>query len=160
MYSQGDPEWVTASFKTPSPSLTFPRNMIREMPMSVLAKGAAALLMVAMAGCQMSEPEFGGSGGTAGFGGSGGSGGSGGFGGSGGSSTSSIALARDVCTRTLREQGRILVRIDSAREYQISGQTQGVEVRMTTRRDSLTASTEPRVCRFRYAGGTADISRT
>lgn len=103
---------------------------------------------IALAGCVETD-EFGGSGGS--FGGSGGWGGSGG---------GNVRLGRDVCARTLREQGRILVRIDSAREYAISGLTQGVEVHMTTRRSGLTASTEPRVCRFRYATGTADISRT
>ena len=35
-----------------------------------------------------------------------------------------------------------------------------MEVRMTDRRDAMTVNTEPRVCRFRYATGTADISRT
>lgn len=100
---------------------------------------------------------------TAGFGGSGGSfggsGGTGGFGGSGGSGSNSLSLARDLCKRALRDQGRILVRVDSVREY--GGTTpRGVEVRMTTRRDAMTVSTEPRVCRFSYASGTVDISRT
>lgn len=130
---------------------------------------AAALALAALTGCQTGDPGFGGSGGSGGsggFGGSGGSGsfggsgGSGSFGGSGGSNAGSISLARDICARTLREEGRILVRIDSAREYQIGNRTMGVEVRMTTRRSGMTASTEPRMCRFRYASGTADISRT
>jgi hypothetical protein len=67
----------------------------------------------------------------AGFGGSGGSGGSG-----GGSGT--FTLAQDTCKRAAR----------------------GVEVGMTVRHDSMTVTTEQRVCRFRYADATADISRT
>ncbi len=110
--------------------------------------GAAGSL--ALAGC-VETSDFGGSGGSFG--------GGGGFGGSGGSGSGSLSLGREICTRTLRDQGRILVRVDSVREY--GGTTpRGVEVRMTTRRDAMTVSTEPRVCRFSYASGTADISRT
>jgi hypothetical protein len=105
---------------------------------------------LALAGC-VETAEFGGSGNSFG--------GSGGFDGAGGSGSSSLSLARDVCTRTLRDQGRILVSIDSVREYDANN-PRGVEVRMTTRRDAMTVSTEPRVCRFSYSSGTADISRT
>lgn len=102
---------------------------------------------LALAGCV--EP--------GGFGGSGGSGG--GFGGSGGTGSASLSLGRDMCTRAVREDGRVLVSVDSVREY--GGNTpRGVEVRMTTRRSAMTVSTEPRVCRFSYATGTADVSRT
>ncbi|MEQ9038231.1 MAG: hypothetical protein RIE24_07745 [Silicimonas sp.] len=112
---------------------------------------AGVFASLALAGC-METAEFGGSGGS--FGGS-----NGGFGGSGGSNFANLSLGRDACTRTLREQGWILVRVDSVREY--GGSTpRGVEVRMTARRDALSVNTEPRVCRFSYASGTADISRT
>ncbi len=109
----------------------------------------ALIASIALAGC-MKNPEFGGSGGSSG---------GGGFGGAGGSNSGNLSLARDVCTRTLREQGMVLASVDSVREF--GGSTpRGVEVRMTTRRDAMTVNTEPRVCRFSYASGTADISRT
>lgn len=85
----------------------------------------------------------------------------GGSGGSAGSDASGIALARDVCTRTLRDEGALPVRIDRAEEYGFgTGGPRGVKVDMTIRRDALSVSTEQRVCRFSYATGTADISRT
>ena len=101
---------------------------------------------VALTGC-LETAEFGGSG-------------SGGFGGSGGSGSGSFARAQDICKRTLGDQGKMLVSVDSVREYAFSGAVQEVEVRMTVRRDAMTVNTEPRACRFRYATGTADISRT
>lgn len=110
---------------------------------------------LALAGC-VETSEFGGAGGSygdsgGGFGGSGGS--------YGGSGSGNLALGRDVCVRTLRQQGGILVRINSVREYG-GAMPRGVEVRMTTRRDAMSMNTESRVCRFSYASGTADISRT
>jgi hypothetical protein len=98
----------------------------------------------ALTGCMQTD---------AGFGGSGGSGGSG-----GGSGT--FTLAQDTCKRALRDQGMVLVSIDSTREYPVTGAARGVEVGMTVRHDSMTVTTEQRVCRFRYADATADISRT
>lgn len=104
---------------------------------------------LALAGC-MEATEFGGSGGTGG-----------GFGGSGGSSSGNLSLGRDVCLRTAREQGLNVAKVDSVREYSFGNNSpRGVEVRMQVRRDALTASTEPRMCRFLYSNGTADISRT
>ena len=113
---------------------------------------AGVFASLALAGC-METAEFGGSGGS--FGGSGG-----GFGGSGGSGSSSLALGRDTCLRAARDQGLNVARVDSVREYSFGNAVQGVEVRMQVRRSGMSVNTEPRVCRFRYSSGTADISRT
>lgn len=86
------------------------------------------------------------------------------FGGSGGftgSNQSGISRGRDVCVSTARQQGLTLARVESAREYGFfNGVPRGVEVRMQVRRDPLTVSVEPRVCRYVYSTGLADISRT
>jgi hypothetical protein len=109
---------------------------------------------IALAGC-VETAEFGGSGGSFG-----GSGGSGGFGGSGGTSSGNISLGRDMCLRAARDQNLNVARVDSVREYSFGSALQGVEVRMQVRRSGMSVNTEPRVCRFRYASGEADISRT
>lgn len=109
---------------------------------------------LALTGC-VETAEFGGSGNSFG-----GSGGSGGFGGSGGSGSGSLSLGRDMCLRAARDQGLNVARVDSAREYSFGNTVQGVEVRMQVRRSGMSVNTEPRVCRFRYASGEADIGRT
>ena len=121
---------------------------------SLLVASASLLLL---SGC-LDGDDFGGLGGTGGFGGSGGSGG---FGGSGGSNSGSLSLARDVCVRTASDQGLNVARIDSAEEYAFGNNPpRGIKVVMQVRRDAMSVNTEPRVCRFSYANGTADISRT
>ncbi|MGP1357081.1 hypothetical protein [Roseicyclus sp.] len=123
------------------------------MSRNVLAVvGTAALLL---AGC-VEETGFGGSGGSFGGGGFGGSGGS--FGGGG---SSGLSLGREICLDTARQQGLNVARVDSVEEYGFgSAGPRGVQVRMQVRRDAMTVSTEPRVCRFTYSNGLADISRT
>lgn len=117
------------------------------MTMKSMLGGVFASL--ALVGC-VETTEFGGLGGTGG-----------GFGGSGGSNSSNLSLGREVCLRTAREQGLIVARVDSVREYSFGNNPpRGVEVRMQVRRDAMTVSTEPRTCRFLYSNGTADISRT
>lgn len=106
---------------------------------------AGVFASLSLAGC-METAEFGGSGGS--------------FGGSGGSGSSSLALGRDTCLRAARDQGLNVARVDSVREYSFGNAVQGVEVRMQVRRSGMSVNTEPRVCRFRYSSGTADISRT
>lgn len=83
------------------------------------------------------------------------------FGGSGGSNSGSLSLARDVCVRTASDQGLNVARIDSAEEYAFGNNPpRGIKVVMQVRRDAMSVNTQPRVCRFSYANGTADISRT
>jgi hypothetical protein len=110
----------------------------------------AATAVILLAGC-VEETGFGGSGGSFG----------GGFGGSGGSGSSGLSLGREVCLDTARQQGLNVARVDSVEEYGFgSSGPRGVQVRMQVRRDPMTVSTEPRVCRFTYSNGLADISRT
>lgn len=121
------------------------------MPRKVLALAVIPALL--LAGC-VDGDDFGG------FGGSGGSNGFGGAGGSGGSSAG-ISLARDVCLNTARAQRLTVARVDSVREYGFAnGTARGVELRMQIRRDPMSLNLEPRVCRFSYSSGQADISRT
>ncbi|MFN3847063.1 MAG: hypothetical protein ACK4RZ_14740 [Paracoccaceae bacterium] len=96
------------------------------------------------------------------FGGSGGTWqGSGGFGESGVSGQAGIGLARDVCANAARQQGLNLARINSAEQYSFgNGSPRGVLVPMQVRRDPMSVNVQPRVCRFTYADGKADISRT
>jgi hypothetical protein len=111
-------------------------------------------LVAAIAGCQMDSGSFGGSGGSWQ-----GSGGSGGFGGSGGSGQAGISLGRDACMQEARRQGLNIARIHSVREYGAPS-PRGVQVRMQIRRSAMSVNTEPRVCRFSYSSGEANISRT
>ena len=81
--------------------------------------------------------------------------------GAGGSHSGSLSLARDACLRSAREQGMNVARVDSAEEYAFGNNPpRGVKVVMQVRRDAFSVNTEQRVCRFSYANGTADISRT
>jgi hypothetical protein len=116
----------------------------------IFVAGAMAALLV---GCQSTNSGFGGSGGSWQ--------GSGGFGGSGGSGQVGVGvgLGRDACTQEARRQGLDIARIDSAQEYGGSP-ARGVQVRMQVRRSAVSVNTEPRVCRFSYSSGQADISRT
>jgi hypothetical protein len=101
-------------------------------------------IVATLAGCQMETAEFGGSGGS--------------FGGSG---QPGVSLARDVCVNTARQQGLIVARVDSVSEYSFgNAPPRGVMVRMQVRRDPMSVNLEPRVCRFSYDSGEADISRT
>lgn len=110
----------------------------------------AAALTMTLAGC-VDGDDFGGSGGSGGFGGAGGSGGP----------SAGLSLGRDICVETAREQGLTIARIDSVEEYGFgNGAPRGVQVRMQIRRDPISLNLEPRVCRFTYSNGLADISRT
>lgn len=102
-------------------------------------------LFVALAGCQMDSSEFGGSGGS--------------WQGSGGTGQAGLSLGRDACVQEARRQGLNIARIDSVQEYGAPS-PRGVQVRMQVRRSDVSVNTEPRVCRFSYSSGQADISRT
>jgi len=117
----------------------------------------ASVSLLMLPGCVEGD-DFGSSGGSGGFGGSGGSGG---FVGSGGSNAGSLSLARDVCLRSARKQRMNVARVDKVQEYAFGNNPpRGVKVVMQMRRDAMSVNTEPRVCRFSYANGTADIART
>lgn len=99
---------------------------------------------------------------TEGFGGSGGSWqNGGGFGGSGGSGQQAgLELAREVCVREVREQGRVVADVTRVREVSIGSTAIGADVYMQVRRDPMTVSTTSVRCRFSYSSGTAQISNT
>lgn len=119
------------------------------MPRNLFA--LATTLAMTVAGC-VDGDDFGGAGGNGGgFGGAGGSGGS----------SAGLSLGRDICVEAAREQGLTIARIDSVEEYGFgTGAPRGVQVRMQIRRDPISLNLEPRVCRFTYSNGLADISRT